>query len=94
MSYIVTVVFESDVENLEQVEREHPEILAGVGAAAQGRMVSHTRYVRDGYTMDVDHYESREAYEAFVAEAGPFIRQYADFGGAVPVDTLWQRHES
>ena len=57
MSYIVTVLFDTDVQNLERVEREHPEYLEGVMAAAKGRMIGHTRYVRDGATLDIDGYE-------------------------------------
>lgn len=91
MSYIVTVLFDTDVQNLERVEREHPEYLEGVMAAAKGRMIGHTRYVRDGATLDIDEYESEEAYRAFIAEAAPHIERYGAAAGAKPVDTLWRK---
>ncbi|MCZ2849911.1 hypothetical protein [Modestobacter sp. VKM Ac-2978] len=94
MSYICTVIFETDVANLEKAERDHPEIIGGIMKAAQGRMLGHTRYSRAGYTMDVDEYASEEAYREFAAEAGELIRQYGETGGAIPNDTLWKRHEA
>ncbi len=93
MSHIVTVIFDTDVVNLEKAERENPDIIGGIMKAAQGRMLGHTRYVREGHTMDIDEYASEEAYREFVAEAGDLIRQYGETAGAAPSDTLWKRYE-
>jgi len=91
VSYIVTVVFDTDVANLERAEQEHPEIIGGILDAAKGRMIGHTRYVRAGFTMDIDEYESEEAYREFAGLAAPLIKRYGETAGAAPVDTLWER---
>ena len=93
MSYIVTVIFETDAANLQKAEQEHPEVIGGILKAAQGRMLGHTRYSSEGKTMDVDEYASEESYREFVAEAGELIRQYGEAAGAAPSDTLWKRLE-
>ncbi len=93
MSYIVTVIFDTDVANLAKAEQEHPEIIGGIMKAAAGRMLGHTRYTREGQTMDVDEYASEEAYRAFFADAGELIRQYGAAAGAAASDTLWKRYE-
>lgn len=91
MSYIVTVVFDTDAENLVKAEQEHPEVIGKIFEAGKGRMLGHTRYTRNGQTMDIDEYASEEAYREFVAQAGPHIKRYGELGGAAPVDTLWKR---
>ena len=93
MSYIVTVIFDTDVANLAKAERENPDIIGGILKAAQGRMLGHTRYVREGQTMDIDEYASEESYREFVGEAGDLIRKYGETGGAAPSDTLWKKYE-
>lgn len=89
MRVLVTVNIDAPREHVEQCEREHPEVIAGVAEAAVKYMTGHTRTYRDGFVMDVDTFASEDDYHAFIAEAGLAIAAYAELIGVVPRDTVW-----
>ncbi|MBS1885860.1 MAG: hypothetical protein JSU06_01605 [Actinobacteria bacterium] len=93
MSIVVTVNIDSDVERVEQVERDNPDVMATIGGAARKYMTSHRRTFRDGHVMDLDEFASKADYDAFFAEAGGAIKRYGELIGVAPRDTLWTLHE-
>lgn len=94
MSYIVTVILETDLEKLTAAEQAHPDTIGAILEIAKDYMISHQRYARDGMVMDIDQYRSEEDYRAFFAKAEPHIRKYAANAGTTVQDTLWRAVEN
>lgn len=91
MSVLVTVNFNVSAEVLAEAEQRDPGPIQEIGKFAQKYMTSHTRYSRDGHTMDVDTYKSVEDYEAFFELAKDHIAKYAANAGATVQDTVWEK---
>ncbi|MBS1878378.1 MAG: hypothetical protein JST31_02585 [Actinobacteria bacterium] len=89
MPIVVTVNIDSDVAEVERVERDNPELMAVIGGAARKYMVAHRRTVRAGQVMDLDEFASEADYHSFIAEAGEAIKRYGELIGVAPRDTLW-----
>lgn len=92
MSVICTVSIAADISVVEQVEADHPEIMVGIGAAAQAHMIGHRRVVRDGFVMDIDEFADEANYREFIGKAQGFIKEYGDRIGVAAVDTVYTSH--
>ena len=90
MSLLVTVRIPYPLEQVERIERSHPELVRRVAGPAMKYMTSHRRVQRDGEVMDIDEYAERADYDAFFAEAGEAIREYNRLVGGGVHDVLWE----
>jgi len=90
MTFIVTAVFDTDLETLAASEQAHPEAIAAIGEIAKDYMIGHQRHARDGQVMDIDTYRTADDYRAFFAKAEPHIKQYVANAGTTVTDTMWE----
>jgi hypothetical protein len=90
MTIVVTARVDADPSEVEQNEAAHPDLMQTILKAAEGRMLSHRRFGRDGETLDIDEYEGFSDYEAFYAEARPAIAQLGEALGVPYRDTVYE----
>lgn len=93
MTVVCTVIFKTDIENLERAEKEHPEVIGAIMDLAKDYMIGHQRFVAPGQVMDFDEYRSEAEYKEFLEKAGPHIAKYCEYAGAEAQDTLYAKYD-
>lgn len=90
MAILVTAHVPHSLATVTAFERDHPELVAPIVAAAARHQLSHRRFVSDDVVMDLVEYATRADYDAFFAEAGDAIRRAGELLGAQARDTVWE----
>ncbi len=89
MSLLVTVRIPHPLNEVQQIEKSHPEVMHSIMAAAMKYMTGHRRVERDGEVMDIDEFVEEADYRKFFGEAGEAIREYSELLGGGVHDVLW-----
>ena len=89
MTVVCTVRIPRALAKVRQVERDNPDVMEVIGAAARKYMIAHRRTATDAEVMDLDEFASREDYDAFIGEARTAIERYGELLGAPAQDTVY-----
>jgi hypothetical protein len=93
MPIVVMVHVDAEHERVARVERENPELMEQIIAAAEGRMKGHRRLFREGQVIDIDEFDTVADYEAFVAEAQGAIARLGEAVGVAYRDVVFSVDE-
>jgi hypothetical protein len=91
LSVIVTVHIPADISVVLEVNEKHPEYTARMGQLAREHgITAHTRATRPGAVLEIDTFETEEAYRAFEEASSPTVTKLAELRGiAEPEIQVW-----